>query len=180
MDVHDKLDELVAVVEGARAMPLSGSCLIDRADVLGLLDDVRELLPQEVASARGLLADRERLVDEGRTEAQAVVDEAWAERARLVDESEVLAEASERADALLLAAREDADAMRREAQEWVDARLARVEELLARTLETVGRGRERLSEDLAVAAAADGHGTVDGEAADGETVVLPDARGAVG
>ena len=38
MDVHDKLDELSALVEGARAMPMSASCVVNRAQVLDLLD----------------------------------------------------------------------------------------------------------------------------------------------
>ena len=45
MDVHDKLDELSALVEGARAMPMSASCVVNRAQVLDLLDEARGLLP---------------------------------------------------------------------------------------------------------------------------------------
>ena len=37
MDVHDKLDELIALVENARSMPMSASCIVNRGDVLARL-----------------------------------------------------------------------------------------------------------------------------------------------
>ena len=51
MDVHEKLDELVAQVESARSMPMSASCIVNRGEMLALLDEVRALLPEELAHA---------------------------------------------------------------------------------------------------------------------------------
>ena len=72
MDVHDKLDELIAIVENARSMPMSASCMVNRGEVLGLLEEVRALLPEELRHAQLLLADRETVVDEGRREAERI------------------------------------------------------------------------------------------------------------
>ena len=58
MDVHDKLDELITIVEEARSMPMSASCIINRGEVLALLEEVRALLPEEFRHAQLLLADR--------------------------------------------------------------------------------------------------------------------------
>ena len=49
MDVHDKLDELSALVEGARAMPMSASCVVNRAQVL----DLTGQLPSSVVACVG-------------------------------------------------------------------------------------------------------------------------------
>ena len=57
MDVHDKLDELISTVENARAMPMSASCIVNRGEVLGLLEEVRGLLPEEFRHAQMLLAE---------------------------------------------------------------------------------------------------------------------------
>ena len=57
MDVHDKLDELSTLVEGARAMPMSASCVVNRAQVLDLLDEARSMLPQSLATADDVLAE---------------------------------------------------------------------------------------------------------------------------
>ena len=68
MDVHEKLDELSSLVEEARSMPMSASCIVNRAELLGLLEELRELLPEEFRHAQLLLDDREAVVEEGRRE----------------------------------------------------------------------------------------------------------------
>ena len=45
MDLKAKLDQVVSLVEGARSMPMSASCVVNRAELLGHLDQMRELRP---------------------------------------------------------------------------------------------------------------------------------------
>lgn len=144
MDVHDKLDEIVAVVENARAMPMSASCIVNRGDVLGLLDELRQLLPEEFRHAELLLADRQAVIDEGHREAASLVEQARGEQARLVSESEVWAEASRQAQSIVDDARTEAERMRREVDDYVDAKLANFEVVLTKTVATVRRGRDKL------------------------------------
>jgi cell division septum initiation protein DivIVA len=145
VDVHDKLDELAAVIENARSMPMSASCVVNRGEVLGLLEELRELLPEEFRHAEMLLQDREAVVDEGSREATRLIAEARAEQARLVSESEVLLEAHRAAAEVREAAAEEARGMRGEVDDYVDAKLANFEITLERTAEAVKRGRERLA-----------------------------------
>jgi hypothetical protein len=144
VDVHDKLDELSALIENARSMPMSASCVINRGEVLGLLDEVRELLPEEFRHAEMLLHDREAVVDEGSREATRILEEARAEQARLVSQTEVLAAAQREADRVRQEAAEEARGMRAEVDDYVDAKLANFEVVLDRTLGAVQRGREKL------------------------------------
>ena len=144
MDVHDKLDELTALVENARSMPMSASCVVNRGEVLGLLEELRELLPEEFRHAEMLLHDREAVVDEGSREASRILEEARAEQARLVSQTEVLAAAQREADQVRQAAAEEARGMRGEVDDYVDAKLANFEVVLDRTLAAVHRGREKL------------------------------------
>ncbi|MEP6853499.1 MAG: hypothetical protein ABJA87_12715 [bacterium] len=74
------LTELVEMVETARTVPISGSCIVPREHTLDLLDDLRDVLPPEMARARvivaeadGRLADAERRASElqARSEAEA-------------------------------------------------------------------------------------------------------------
>ncbi len=144
MDVHDKLDELAAVIENARSMPMSASCVVNRGEVLGLLEELRELLPEEFRHAELLLQDREAVVDEGRREATRLIAEAREEQARLVSESEVLLEAHRAAAQVREAAAEEARGMRDEVDDYVDAKLANFEVVLDKTLAAVHRGRDKL------------------------------------
>jgi cell division septum initiation protein DivIVA len=161
LDIHDKLDELTAVVENARSMPMSASCIINRGEVLDLLEELRELLPEEFRHAQMLLEDREAVVDEGRREALRLIAEAEVERARLVSETEVLAEAARQAGQIRAAAVDEADTMRAEVDDYVDTKLANFEVVLDKTLSAVHRGRDKLRgrsphEEFGDAAA-DGH-----------------------
>ncbi|HEV7207209.1 MAG TPA: hypothetical protein VGN54_00555 [Mycobacteriales bacterium] len=143
-DLHSKLDELTDLVHGAKPMPLSASCVVNRAELLAALDEIRQLLPGEIAAASGVLQDKAGVVDEGRSEAQRIIADATAERDRLVSRDEVAAEARRQAEALLAEAREQADTMRVEVEDYVDGKLANFEVVLHKTIAAVERGRERL------------------------------------
>ena len=145
MDVHDKLDELTAIVEGARSMPMSASCVVNRGEVLALLEELRGLLPEEFRHAQMLLADRESVVDEGRREAARLLVRAEEERLSLTSQTEVVREARIEADRIRAEAVVDARTMRSEADDYVDTKLANFEVVLDKTLAAVHRGREKLS-----------------------------------
>ena len=80
MDVHDRLDELTAMVRSAKAMPMSGSCLLNRAEMLDILERLRQELPANLHRAQVLLSDREAVVAAGRQEAEAIREAARGER----------------------------------------------------------------------------------------------------
>jgi hypothetical protein len=144
VDVHEKLDELSRLVEDARSMPMSASCIVNRAELLGVLEELRELLPEEFRHAQLLLDDREAVVEEGRREAQRVIDAAEVERDRLTSETEVSAAAVLKAEQIHLAALEEAQTMRAEVDDYVDSKLANFEVVLDKTMAAVRRGRDKL------------------------------------
>ena len=73
MDVHDKLDELSTLIESARAMPMSASCVVNRGQVLDLLDEVRSMLPQSLAKADDVLADSHDIVAAAQADAAEII-----------------------------------------------------------------------------------------------------------
>jgi F0F1-type ATP synthase membrane subunit b/b' len=139
------LDALEDAVESARAMPMSASCIVNRAEIIEAIEAIRATLPRELVSARKVLADRAAVVDQGRVEAQAIIDAATAERSRLVSRTEVAAQAAQEADRMLDEAQAQIDRMRLEVDEYVDAKLANFEIVLHKTLGAVERGREKIS-----------------------------------
>ncbi|MDQ1703304.1 MAG: hypothetical protein QOF57_2556 [Frankiaceae bacterium] len=143
-DVDRKLEQLAELVENARAMPMSASCIVNRSEVLSLIDELRALLPSEVREAQFLLGDREGVMAEGRVEADAIIAAAEVERARLVSETEVMALAAAESERVIAEARDEAVSMRREVDDYVDQKLATFEVVLTKTLTAVERGRERL------------------------------------
>ncbi|GAA3778598.1 ATP synthase F0 subunit B [Streptomyces phyllanthi] len=144
MDVQKKLDEIVAAVSSARAMPMSASCVINRAELLSMLEEVREALPGSLAQAQELIGDREQMVERARLEAERIIEGAHAERGSLISDTEVARRSQNEADRILTEARQEAEEIRAEADDYVDSKLANFEVVLTKTLGSVGRGREKL------------------------------------
>src|SRR3954466_2668937 len=134
MTVHDKLEEIVAAVEGARAMPMSASCIVNRADMLEQLEQLRTMLPGQLAQAEEVLQTREDVVDEGHAEAQRIIEEAKRERARLVARTEIAQEAAREAERIVGEAEVEATRMRDDAPAYVDSKLANLEGVVGKTL----------------------------------------------
>jgi len=148
VDVQERLDELTVLVEDAKSMPLSASCIVNRTQVLDLIEEIRQLLPESVHRADELLADREAVVQDGRREADRILERARAEADRMVSEHEVYLAAVAEAEALREETLEDTARMRRETDDYIDGKLATFEITLHKTLQAVDRGRERLRSQM--------------------------------
>ncbi|MFH9862434.1 ATP synthase F0 subunit B [Streptomyces sp. NPDC017202] len=144
MDVQKKLDEIVTAVSSARSMPMSASCVVNRAELLALLEEVRAALPDSLAQARELIGGREQMVEQARQEADRIISTAHAERGSLISDTEIARRSQAEADRILAEARKEAEDIRAEADDYVDSKLANFEVVLTKTLGSVGRGREKL------------------------------------
>ncbi|MFD7428554.1 cell division initiation protein [Streptomyces sp. NPDC059818] len=144
MDVQKKLDEIVEAVGNARSMPMSASCVVNRAELLAMLEEVRQALPGSLAHAQELIGDREQLVEQARQEAGRIIESAHAERGSLISGTEIARRSQTEADRILGEARKDAEEIRGEADEYVDSKLANFEVVLTKTIGSVDRGREKL------------------------------------
>jgi vacuolar-type H+-ATPase subunit H len=144
VDVQKKLDEIVAAVSGARSMPMSASCVVNRAELLSLLEEVRAALPGSLAQAQELIGGREQMVEQARQEAERIIQGAHAERGSLISDTEVARRSQAEADRIVAEARQEAEEIRAEADDYVDSKLANFEVVLTKTLGSVGRGREKL------------------------------------
>lgn len=144
MDVDQKLEELSVLVEEAKAVPLSASCMVNRAVVLDLIDDIRDALPSSLSDADQLLAEREAVVAEGRREADRLIAEAREEQLRMLSQHEVYLVAVAESEALRAETLDEVTRMRRETDDYIDARLATFEITLHKTLAAVERGRDKL------------------------------------
>ncbi|MFE2730891.1 cell division initiation protein [Streptomyces sp. NPDC059349] len=144
MDVQKKIDEIVAAVGNARSMPMSASCVVNRADLLAMLEEVRQALPGSLAQAEELIGGRAQMVEQARQEAERIIETAHAERGSLISDTEVARRSQDEGERILAEARKEAEEIRAEADDYVDSKLANFEVVLTKTLGSVGRGREKL------------------------------------
>ena len=76
MDLTSRLSELEEMVRDAKSMPLSSSALVNRDEVLKLIEDLKSSLPDEIKQARWVVKDREELLAKARRDAEAMVEQA--------------------------------------------------------------------------------------------------------
>lgn len=146
MRLKEKLDELVTLVESARGLPVSSSVIVNKAELIRLLDELRELLPEDLVEAQAVLERRDQILNEAVANAERLLTAAAEEQRRLVSETEVVQEARVEAGALMQSARGHAEQMARDIDKYVDAKLAHLEVSITKLLDTVRQGRERLAQ----------------------------------
>lgn len=144
MDLIERIDELQVLIEEAKAVPLSSSAVINREELLELLAQLKEEVPDEVRQARWMSRDRDELLERARKEAERIIAEAAEQRDRLLSRTEIVHAAEREGERVIDLAKERAAKIRAEAEDYVDQKLAAFEILLNKTLATVARGREQL------------------------------------
>ena len=144
MDAVEKLTSAIKMVEEARSVPLSASCVVHRGELLGVLDEAKDALPESIAKAESILANKDKVIDEGRMQAEKMIAMAREEASQLIEQTAIMQQAREEAKNILSQARAEAKEQKLEIEEYIDSRLATLEVILNKTQEAISRGRERL------------------------------------
>lgn len=144
MDSIEKISTAITMIEEARGVPLSASCVVHRGEILEILEGARDYLPADLFEAEKLLATRDQIIEDGRVSAETMVATAREDVARMVEQTAIVQSARDEAQRILDEARDLAASEREEVEAYIDGRLATLEVILNKTMEAVARGRERL------------------------------------
>jgi cell division septum initiation protein DivIVA len=119
--LYETVDELTTVIENARSVPMSGSCMVPRDHLLDLLDDLRESLPEDVQAAGAIVEQRTEILQQAQAEAERLTGRTRTETEQL------LAAAHRQRDELLGTARRQRDDLLSRAQDQAEQLLADAE-----------------------------------------------------
>ena len=144
MESIEKLNSAITLIEEARSVPLSASCVVHRGEILEVLEGARDILPTDLFEAEKIIADRDQIIEEGRSSAESMIATAREDVARMVEQTAIVTSARDEAQRILDDARDIAAQEREEVEAYIDGRLATLEVILNKTMEAVARGRERL------------------------------------
>jgi cell division septum initiation protein DivIVA len=142
--LYETVDELTTVIENARSVPMSGSCMVPRDHLLDLLDDLRESLPEDVQAAGAIVEQRTEILQQAQAEAERLTGRTRGESEQL------LTSARRQRDELLGTARRQRDELLAQAQAEAEELLADAE---AEAQRLVTEGRRQQAEMLAAAQA---------------------------
>src|SRR6478609_3843038 len=144
VDAEELLRRVSDLIAAARPMPLSASAMINKEEVLELLDEAIGRLPDELREARWLRKEREEYLAKMRADGDEITDAARARAEQMVQRTEVVKAAEHRARRIVDGAEAEARRLRLECEDFCDQKLASFEIVLERTLKMVASGREKL------------------------------------
>jgi cell division septum initiation protein DivIVA len=140
--LYETVDELTTVIENARSVPMSGSCMVPRDHLLDLLDDLRESLPEDVQAAGAIVEQRTEILQQAQAEAERLTGRTRGESEQLLNS------ARRQRDELLGTARRQRDELLAQAQAEAEELLAEAEVEAERL---VAEGRRQQAEMIAAA-----------------------------
>ena len=143
-DINRLIDMLFERIEDAKSPALKPNMsLVDRDEILDLLEELRAQLPVEIKRAQELLAARDKFVEEAKRDVERMMRQAELDAKTKVSESEVIYAAKEKASQIVGRAEERSRQLYQVANEYAEDALARTEEAVQAALDEVKQSRVR-------------------------------------
>ena len=150
--LYETVDELTTVIENARSVPMSNSCMVPRDHLLDLLDELRESLPEEVQQAGAIVEQRTEILQQAQAEAERLTGRTRSETEQVIgtarrQRDELIGTARRQRDEIVTAAQAAADQLLAEAQAEADQLLAEAQAEAGALVVEGQRRREQLIAD---------------------------------
>ena len=76
MDALELLDELEDIIDKGASVPFSGRCILDKDELLDVLQEIKLKLPDDLKQAKWIKEERQRILQEAQTEADNLIKSA--------------------------------------------------------------------------------------------------------
>jgi hypothetical protein len=139
------LDEMEAIVQDASRVPMrKGRAVIDRADLLVMLDELRGSLPGELSEAEAIRRECAAIVASAEEEARRIVEEAHERAEASVMETELYRRSQRRAAEGIDRAERYAREIQGGSEVYQDRVMSQLESWFQDSLTSVGESRQEL------------------------------------
>ena len=101
MSVSTILDDIENLVVDAKRMPLTNSIFISESDLVRLLDNLRQELPNELANAQEIMDSRDEILNQARGDAEQIISRAKETADQMTDESKIVKESQEKSELIM-------------------------------------------------------------------------------
>ncbi len=144
MEVLELIDMLEDVVDKAFGIPLIGKAIMDRDELLDLIEEIRINLPDDLKQAKWVKDERQRILDDANKEAASIIKLAEEKMASLIDDHEITQRALAQANEIVSSAQNNAREIRSGTKQYVDDHMANLESKLEKMISTVRENRSEL------------------------------------
>jgi cell division septum initiation protein DivIVA len=144
--ISEVLDELDVIVQDASGVPMRRSlAVVDRTDVLGVLDELRGTLPGELSESESIRRESQAIIAAAQEEAERIVQEAHRRAEEKVEYTEVYARAQRRAGEVIDRAEQYAQEVASGSEVYQDRVMGQLEGWFQDSLVSVAESRQELS-----------------------------------
>ncbi|MBO5136719.1 MAG: ATPase [Clostridia bacterium] len=134
MDLLELIDELEDIVDKGVSVPLSGRCLLDKDELMEIIEDIKLKLPDDLKQAKWIKSERDRILAEAKAEADKIIKTANEQIIEMVDENEITKKAMNRANDIMVKAQSESKATKDASIEYTDYLLENVERVVTNVL----------------------------------------------
>ena len=134
MDTLGLLTELEDIIDKGVAVPFSGRCLLDKEELLEIIQEIRLKLPTDLEQAKWIKAERQNIINDARKEADEIIKAANDKLVAMVDENEITKKATQAASEIMDSANAEANAAKESSYQYADYLLENVENVVVKTI----------------------------------------------
>ncbi|MCC8161352.1 MAG: ATPase [Oscillospiraceae bacterium] len=120
MDIIEIVDMMEETIEKASAVPLTGKVMVDKEELLDYIQEIRLVYPDELKEAKWVKEERQRILSEAESRAEAIQKNAEETQMQLIDEHEITKCAYEQANELVNAAQQKSIEIKTDTDQYVD------------------------------------------------------------
>ncbi len=144
MDVIELLSELEDVIDKGFEIPVVKKTMINKQQVMSLINDISLQLPDELRVAKSIAEDSKRIISDAQKQADAKIKEVEHKILGLIDEHEITKKAVANANEIIAKAQKDGKEIRLASLKFADDILEKVENDFRTVNEKVKQCRSEL------------------------------------
>jgi cell division septum initiation protein DivIVA len=150
MDTIELIDKLEEFIGKSKKIPFSSNFIINENEIYEILDELRNVMPEEFKQARWIVKERENMLEEAKRQAGRILGEAEEKAEEMISQSEIMKNAVKKSDEIISLAEAKARTLRLEAEDYSDEKLANLEAVVYKILSAVEKGREQFKSSGAI------------------------------
>ncbi len=133
-DVLELINELEDIIDKGVSVPFTGRCLLDKEELLELIQEIKLRLPKDLEQAKWIKAERQNIINDASKEADEIIKNANDKLIAMVDENEITKRASMHAAEIMDQAAAEAKATKDASYQYADYLLENVETVVIKTI----------------------------------------------
>lgn len=149
MEGMEMLDQLEDIIENSHNIPLIGKAMIDKDELLDIIQELRLKMPDDLKQAKWIKGERQRILLEAQKEATSIIKSAEDKIISMINENEITKKANEAAEEIVKNANTRAREIRNATKQYIDDALSESEMVLERTLSTLRDNRLAMQQNNA-------------------------------